>query len=1395
MKTVLRLLIVLVLIVVAVMLAALAMVASGPGRSLTASIIGSAASGQGRTVVISELDGLIGGSPTIGRITVADETGTWLVADNIEADIALGRLLTGAVDVGRLHAESVAVARRPVAADGAQSQSGAPSLPSIPIRVDNIFLRSIDLSEPVLGEKAVLQLTGSVLLRDSPVDLSGVIDILRIDGTAGEVSADWKISPDSNELELKLKASEPSDGLVARALDIYGLPAVDIDLSGSGPLDAWRASLAVELDGAKTVEGDVSLSVSDQRQAIDGVLKGYLAPLLPRRLAPLFAGDTQIALKAERDGENTIRLEKLDARSALLSIAASGNVLASENTVDLTADIAFGSSGSRVAFQVSEDQTLDIGHVQLRSSLKGSLEKAEWNLNGSVKSLSDGQVSVADAAVTGRSSNVNFLEVTGEATVDIDAASVSTGQELVDSLITGSPQLSSDVVFNGGQIDFKRLELKTSAVDATATGEVNIAERYADMRLEARVTAPSGSALPRLLGSQQADLSGRVTRQGDGSLVLTDLDVEAENLTANGSGALSDGSIEFSSKLSLTDLSRFREELQGGFNIELGLSGTPSAPEFELDARGVGISVLDKPLEDFSVSASGIASADQPRADLKVDGRYEGHPVTVSASVSGGSDGVPVVETLDLSVPGARAIGKVNADADGILTGELSVDISSLEELGPLILQEGLSGSASGTVTFAGEDGKQNITAKLASPDFATGPVAADGLDLDVVLKDLRQARDLSASATARSVTISGTEISNAKASIKGAPESMPFSASGTVFNAPVSLDGKFSSVQGTTTIEVSRANATFRSVPVQLTEPVSLTLAQGGANVETATLRVGGGTVVVKGSAQDALDFDVAITSFPVALFENVAPTGLGQNGTLSGTAKISGAASDPSVSYNLNVANFSVEASRGARMPSLNVQSSGRFASGKLTLNTQASGSGIDFNIRGTVDIADGQRLDLKVDGKAPLELATLPAAEAGVQLEGTAQVSVAITGSAQNPSISGTLTTTGADFIETNTALTIRDINANITFDGTTARISQLTGRLGSSGTITVAGSVQTDPSSGLPADLAITVRDGTYTNSEIVTAQFDADLTVEGALLRSGRIGGTISLDRTDISIPDKLPASIPFIDVKHVRAPRQVIEQARELEPREGQSADGEAAEGGLQLGITVNSPSRIFLRGRGIDAEFGGSVEVTGSSRAPRVRGTFTMVRGRIDLLTKRFNFNSGSITFAGPLDPSLNFTATTTRGSASYSIVVGGTASDPEINFTSSPSLPEDEILANLFFGKSLSNLSAIQIAQIANAVASLGGANTRGGVLDRLRNLTGLADIDINTDQDDGSTSIGIGRYINDRTYLNVEQGVSGGSGRVTIDMDLTDHLKARGEADTDGNSKAGIFFERDY
>ena len=81
-------------------------------------------------------------------------------------------------------------------------------------------------------------------MRNEPVDVSGMLDLVRIDGTQGEIAAQWTIAPSSKELALKLDASEPADGLLARALDIYGLPAININVDGSGPVDDWKADLA-----------------------------------------------------------------------------------------------------------------------------------------------------------------------------------------------------------------------------------------------------------------------------------------------------------------------------------------------------------------------------------------------------------------------------------------------------------------------------------------------------------------------------------------------------------------------------------------------------------------------------------------------------------------------------------------------------------------------------------------------------------------------------------------------------------------------------------------------------------------------------------------------------------------------------------------------------------------------------------------------------------------------------------------------------------------------------------------------------------------------------------------------------------------------------------------------
>ena len=71
--------------------------------------------------------------------------------------------------------------------------------------------------------------------------------------------------------------------------------------------------------------------------------------------------------------------------------------------------------------------------------------------------------------------------------------------------------------------------------------------------------------------------------------------------------------------------------------------------------------------------------------------------------------------------------------------------------------------------------------------------------------------------------------------------------------------------------------------------------------------------------------------------------------------------------------------------------------------------------------------------------------------------------------------------------------------------------------------------------------------------------------------------------------------------------------------------------------------------------------------------------------------------------------------------------------------------------------------------------------------------ADLDVVTDSD-GNAAVRAGRYIQDNVYLNVEAGAEG-TGKVSIDLDINDTLKARGSAGSDGETSIGIFFEQDY
>jgi translocation and assembly module TamB len=144
--------------------------------------------------------------------------------------------------------------------------------------------------------------------------------------------------------------------------------------------------------------------------------------------------------------------------------------------------------------------------------------------------------------------------------------------------------------------------------------------------------------------------------------------------------------------------------------------------------------------------------------------------------------------------------------------------------------------------------------------------------------------------------------------------------------------------------------------------------------------------------------------------------------------------------------------------------------------------------------------------------------------------------------------------------------------------------------------------------------------------------------------------------------------------------------------------------------------------------------------------------------------------------------------------VTVSGPANDPRFSFTSNPALPEEEVLAQLIFGSSMSNLSPLQIVQLADAAAQLAGGGGTSTLLESLRSTIGVDDLDVRTTED-GSTAVTAGKYLNDRTYLSIEKGDKAGSGKATIDLRVGRGVKLRGQATDGGEAKAGIFFEREY
>ena len=187
-----------------------------------------------------QMTGLAGDLParlSVEHLTLTDDRGVWLSADDVSVQWSPAALIERRVSIQSLRAASVSMARLP---HSSSKPSAEPSIPRIDI--DSAVIDRAVLGEALAGVPATLSLHGAArmrTLRDMQFDLTAQ----RLDGGG---NYDVHLRFDAKHMQMVARLSEPAQGPLQNMLALPELGDLKVDLNFDGPRTAEKLQLAVQ---------------------------------------------------------------------------------------------------------------------------------------------------------------------------------------------------------------------------------------------------------------------------------------------------------------------------------------------------------------------------------------------------------------------------------------------------------------------------------------------------------------------------------------------------------------------------------------------------------------------------------------------------------------------------------------------------------------------------------------------------------------------------------------------------------------------------------------------------------------------------------------------------------------------------------------------------------------------------------------------------------------------------------------------------------------------------------------------------------------------------------------------------------------------------------------------
>lgn len=1349
------------------------------GGNFVARQVAAVLSTPDRRITIENAGPLLGGELRVGAIALADTEGRYAEIRDLAMDWSPLDLLGGRLTASRFAAASVRIDRPPVTtAVPAETDGSGFSLP-VELDIGAIDLPRVELGAALATRDMLLSVTGAGQAVSERI--AAQIAIKRADAPEAGVTADLVYAPADNRLRLTGELNEPQGGMVAGLLKLPGAPALRIGVDGDGQLNDWKGTVTADVGGQPTLAVEATHRLAAGLRSITARGGGRFDALLPPTVRSLFDGETLIDLAASIDRNGAVTIETGNVATAALDLAASGRYDPKGNN-DLKARLVAKTGPLPISWKSGENTT-SAAIESLSLAISGPARSAALDLKARLATLAHPQGELSGVNVAVASNTFDLSTRTGPLAATIAVAGGALANPELDRIVKAPLTVKAPLSIASDSLAFDGATIESPTIGGTASGRYGLETKALETTFELFAVP---AVLPDSLAAKfegMIGLSGKLDYALPRQIALSNLKITTGLGDVTGSANLAaDDTLVADLKGHIVKLEALAANISGSADFALTATGPLDALAAKLFLRSENAVAAGRKLEDLSVEIAGTADRTAPKGTLRMSGKLDGQPIEGTAELvaEGGRSAIPA---LTIAVGTNRIEGALAFSPAFLPSGKLTFDLPEVGLLAALAGQTA-AGDLKGDILLTESDGRLSADVKASGSALTRDTLSVIEPKIGLSISDLARF-SAEGTITASAVSVGNNRVEALKLGFTREGSNTAFSLDGRYDGAPLVARGRLEQDAGAMRIALDQLSAAPRRIPLKLAKPAAVRVANGKVDVETATITAGSGTVDIKGGAGETLDLVATLRNLPASLASAVAPS-IAPEGAISGDITIKGTPAAPVVTYNLDWANAAAAPTRSAGLEAFSITAKGDFRDGRLSLDGRASGqSGLALSGGGTLALSGDRPIAMKFSGNLPFAALNGLLGRQGFVLEGKANADVTLSGGLGKPQITGTVRTAGARLIDVRRNLAIEELTATVTLEGNRASVTGLAGKLASGGRISGGGTIDI-LSPGMPADIAITLDKAVYVDGTMVASTADGQLTLKGPLLSAPVLAGTVNLSKTAITIPERLPTSLSELDIKHRNAPGKVQTQMARITKTERHGSQST-----IGLDLTVSSPTQIFVRGRGIDAELGGTVSVTGNAQSPNVAGAFQLRRGRLSVLTKRMQFTSGTITFGGGLIPILDMEATTTSGSATITITISGFANDPTVSFSSSPALPQDEILAQLIFGQSMSRLSALQIAQLADAAAQLAGGRSTS-LFEALRSTLGVDDLDISTDET-GQAKVSAGKYLNDRTYIELQQGGTGQT-KAVINLDIGRGVKLKGEAGAEG-AGGGIFYEKEY